>query len=307
VYDAYYGFRTKPFSLAPQEEFLFPSRQHRMAIELLVYALGTRALFTVIVGDIGTGKTTLLRHLFGCEAAAGQVAMIRGMRGSFEDLLRVTCAQLMVDHRGHDKLALQDALINHLERRHAQGDQMVLVIDEAQSLAPEVLEELRLFSNINAGQLSLLQIVLVGQLALRQMLRRPEMNQLAQRVAVDYLLVPLNREQSDAYIRHRLRIAGPVRADLFSDDAVDAIFCASGGVPRVINLLCDMALVYGYADQKPTIDAATVEEMLGDKARDGGWLFQGSTQPTCAPSRAPAAMPPIETDALKLQEESQTP
>ena len=146
----------------------------------------------------------------------------------------------------------------------------MLVIDEAQALAPEVLEELRLFSNVNAGRTMLLQTVLVGQLSLRDTLRRPRLRQLAQRVAVDYLLTPLDKEQTEAYIRHRLGLAGPGREDLFTAEACDAVYTASGGIPRVINLLCDTALAYGYADQKQTIDATTVFEVLADRQREAG-------------------------------------
>ena len=165
---------------------------------------------------------------------------------------------------------MQQALVGYLKRLEALNKRAVLVIDEAQALTADVLEELRLFSNINAGRTMLLQTVLVGQLSLRDTLRRPQLRQLAQRVGVDYLLVPLDKEQTEAYIRHRLRLAGPVREDLFTADACDAIYVASGGIPRVVNLLCDTALAYGFADQKPTIDATTVSEVLADRTREAG-------------------------------------
>lgn len=279
MYEAFYGFRVKPFGLTPQEEFLFLSRQHRMAIELLTYGLRNQAMFCVVTGDIGAGKTTLIRHLFGGRSAGNPVAMITGMNGTFTELLQWILSEFGIEYQGLDKRALQQALVDQLKWVNGRGKRFMLVIDEAQSLPPEVLEELRLFSNINAGSTLLLQTVLVGQLNLRDTLRRQDMRPLAQRVGVDYLLTPLDKEQTHAYIRHRLSVAGPGREDLFTDDACDAVFMASRGVPRIINLFCDTALVYGYADQKPTIDAATVNEMLGDKARDGGWLFQAS-QPT---------------------------
>jgi type II secretory pathway predicted ATPase ExeA len=273
VYEPFYGFKLKPFALLPQEEFMFLSRQHRMALDLLIYALTNRALFCVVSGGIGTGKTTLLRFLLSRHASNTSVGMITGMSGSYEELLQWVLSQFGLDFRGLDRIALQQALVDHLKRQLAQGISTVLVIDEAQALSPEVLEELRLFSNINAGRMMLLQTILVGQPALRDTLRKQQMLQFAQRVAVDYVLTPLDRQQTGAYIRHRLQIAGPVTEDLFSLDACDAIFEASDGIPRIVNLLCDMALVYGYADQKPTIDADIVNEMLEDKARDGGWLF----------------------------------
>ncbi|HEY5308948.1 MAG TPA: AAA family ATPase [Casimicrobiaceae bacterium] len=273
MYEPFYGFKVKPFALLPQEEFMFLSRQHRMALDLLIYALSNRALFCVVSGDIGTGKTTLLRFLLSRHAPNTTVAIITGVNGTFIELLQWMLTEFGLDFRGLDKIGMQQALVNYLRREQARGQSMVLVIDEAQALSPEVLEELRLFSNINAGRATLLQTILVGQPALREVLRRPEMLQFAQRVAVDYLLTPLDKEQTRAYIRHRLGIAGPGQEDLFTPEACDAIFGSSGGIPRIVNLLCDMTLVYGYADQKTTIDADTVKEMLQDKAREGGWLF----------------------------------
>jgi type II secretory pathway predicted ATPase ExeA len=279
MYEAFYGFRVKPFALLPQEEFMFLSRQHRMALDLLVYGLRNQAMFCVVCGDIGTGKTTLMRYLLSRHGPRTQVAMITGVNGTFVELLQWMLTEFGLEHRGLDRIAMQQALIQHFKWADAVNKRVILVIDEAQALAPDVLEELRLFSNINASRTTLLQTVLVGQLGLRDVLRHPDMRQFAQRVAVDYLLAPLDREQTQNYIRHRLELAASGRKDLFTDDACDAIYTASRGIPRIVNLFADTALVYGFADQKPRIDAATVTEMLADKAREGGWLFQ-SSQPT---------------------------
>ena len=285
MYEAFYGFRIKPFGLLPQEEFLFLSRQHRMALDMLVYGLRNEAMFCVVAGDIGTGKTTLMRYLLSRNSPDVSVAMITGMHGTFEELLQWILSGFQLDYRGSDKIGMQHALIDYLRRQEARGKRIGLVIDEAQALSSDVLEELRLFSNINAGRTTLLQTILVGQLGLRDMLRRPEMRQFAQRVGVDYTLTPLDREQTQAYIRHRLQRAHG-RENLFTPEACDAVFAASRGVPRVINLLCDTALVYGYADQKPSIDALTVNEMVADKAREGGWLFQAAQPASVTPIAA---------------------
>ena len=278
MYESFYGFNVRPFALLPQEEFMFLSRQHRMALDLLIYGLSNRALFCVVSGDIGTGKTTLLRYLLRRRGPQISVGMVTGVNGTFLELLQWTLSEFGLDHRGVDEIGMQHLLVEFAKREEACGRRMVLVVDEAQSLAPEVLEELRLFSNVSAGYAPVLQTVLVGQLALRDTLRRREMRQFAQRVGVDYVLTPLDKDQTQAYIRHRLGLAGPGQEDLFTPEACNAIFEASRGIPRIINLLSDTALVYGYADQAETIGATTVNEMLQDKAREGGWLFNRPTR-----------------------------
>jgi len=267
VYERFYGFRVKPFALLPQEEFMFLSRQHRTALALLSYSLHNRAMFCIVCGDIGTGKTTLLRYLLSRHAPHIAVGMITSTTGTFVDLLQWMLLEFGLDYHGLDKIGMQQELVAYFKRLEMLNKRAVLVIDEAQALGAEVLEDLRLFSNVNAGRTMLLQTVLVGQLSLRDTLRRPDMRQLMQRVGVDYQLTPLDKAQTEAYIRHRLRLAGG-REDLFTADACDAVFGGSSGIPRVVNLLCDMALAYGFADQKPTIDGATVSEMLADRARE---------------------------------------
>ncbi len=268
MYEQFYGFKVKPFALLPQEEFMFLSRQHRMALSLLSYNLHNRAMFCVVCGDIGTGKTTLLRYLLSQHEPHIAVGMITSPAGTFLELLQWMMSEFGLDYHGLDKIDMQHELIAYLRRLETSNKRAVLVIDEAQSLPPQVLEELRLFSNVNAGRSMLLQTVLVGQLSLRDTLRRPDMRQLAQRVAVDYQLTPLDRDQTTSYIRHRLRLASGGRDDFFTNEACDLIYEASAGIPRVVNLLCDTALAYGFADQKSVIDAATVSEMLADRARE---------------------------------------
>jgi type II secretory pathway predicted ATPase ExeA len=225
-------------------------------------------MFCVVCGDIGTGKTTLLRYLLRQHEPHIAVGMITSTTGKFDELMRWMLTEFGLDYQGLDKIGMQHELVGYLKRLETLNKRAVLVIDEAQALAPEVLEELRLFSNVNAGRTMLLQTVLVGQLSLRDTLRRADMRQLAQRVAVDYQLSPLDKEQTGAYIRHRLRLAGANREDLFTTDACDAVYNASSGIPRVINLLCDTALAYAFADQKAVVDADTVFEMLADRSRE---------------------------------------
>jgi type II secretory pathway predicted ATPase ExeA len=198
VYEPFYGFKVKPFALLPQEEFMFLSRQHRMALDLLIYGLRNQAMFCVVSGDIGTGKTTLMRYLLSRHGPRVSVGLVTGVSGTFSELMQWMLAEFGLDYRGLDKIGMQQALIDYLKRQEVQGRRVLLVIDEAQTLAAEVLEELRLFSNVNAGRTMLLQTVLVGQLTLRNTLRRSEMRQFAQRVSVECLLARLDKDQTQA-------------------------------------------------------------------------------------------------------------
>src|SRR5262249_2207877 len=224
MYERFYGFKVKPFALLPQEEFMFLSRQHSTALALLTYSLHNRAMFCVVGGDIGTGKTTLLRYLLSRHEAHISVGMITSTTGTFTELLQWILTEFGLDYRGLDKIGMQQALVGYLRRLEVLNKRAVLVIDEAQALAADVLEELRLFSNVNAGRAMLLQTILVGQLQLRDTLRRPEIRQLAQRVAVDYLLTPLDADQTAEYIRHRLALAGPGKDGLFTASACSAVY-----------------------------------------------------------------------------------
>ena len=172
MYESFYGFNVRPFALLPQEEFMFLSRQHRMALDLLVYGLSNRALFCVVTGDIGTGKTTLLRYLLKRRGPQISVGMVTGMSGTFIELLQWILAEFGLEYQGLDKIGMQQLLVEFVKREEARGRRMVLIVDEAQALALDVLEELRLFSNVSAGYAPMLQIVLVGQLSLRDTLRR---------------------------------------------------------------------------------------------------------------------------------------
>jgi type II secretory pathway predicted ATPase ExeA len=270
VYERFYGFSVKPFALLPQEEFMFLSKQHRTALALLTYSLHNRAMFCVVTGDVGTGKTTLLRYLLSQHEPHIAVGMITSTTGSFIELLQCILLEFGLDYRGLDRIGMQQVLVEYLKRLELLNRRAILVVDEAQVLGAGVLEELRLLSNVNAGRAMMLQTVLVGQLTLRDTLHRPDMRQLVQRVAVDYLLDPLDKLQTREYIAHRVRLAGCRVANLFSAEACDAVFTSSGGIPRVINLLCDTALAYGFADHKERIDEATVFEVLSDRVRKAG-------------------------------------
>jgi len=288
MYQNFYGFREKPFSLLPDSGFLYLSGKHRMALTLLEYGLMNQAGFTVISGEIGTGKTTLIRQLLNNLDPQIKVGLISNTHQTFGDLMQWIALAFDLPHAGKDKVQLFHDFMDFIIREYAQGRRTVLIVDEAQNMSAETLEELRMLSNVNADKDQVLQVILVGQKELRETLRRPDLVQFAQRIAVDYHLEPLNEEETSDYIRHRCTVAGG-KTDLFSDQACQAVFEFTAGVPRLINLLCDTALVYGYAEQRERIDAKLVRDVGRDKQKGG--LFPTPQ----APVSQVAATDPVES------------
>ncbi|NHZ69805.1 MAG: AAA family ATPase [Thermotogales bacterium] len=268
MYQKFYGFREKPFSLLPDSGFLYLSGKHRMALTLLEYGLMNQAGFTVISGAIGTGKTTLIRKILNDIDPSIKVGLISNTHQTFGELLQWIALAYDLPHQGRDKVQLYQDFMAFIIQEYAQGRRTVLIVDEAQNMPAETLEELRMLSNVNADKDQVLQIILVGQRELRETLQRPDLVQFAQRIGVDYHLEPLDAEETSDYIRFRCKTAGG-KAELFSDQACQLLHKYSGGVPRLINLLCDTALVYGYAEQRDRVDATLVEEVAQEKLRGG--------------------------------------
>ena len=264
MYENFYGFHSKPFSLLPDPEFLYPSKKHHMALTLLEYGLMNQASFSVITGDIGTGKTTLIRKLLNQMERDVVVGMITNTHPSFGELLQWVLLAFNLESSGKDKVDMYKTFMDFLIDQYAANRRTVLIIDEAQNLGPQALEELRMLSNVNSEKDQVLQVILAGQPGLRDNLRDPNLEQFAQRVSVDYNLEPLNVDEMREYIRHRLRIAGGDDA-LFDEAACDAVQHYSGGIPRLANLLCDTALVYGYAEQTRCITRQLIEDVARDK------------------------------------------
>jgi general secretion pathway protein A len=275
VYEAFYGLREKPFSILPDPGFLYLSPKHSMALALLEYGLMNQAGFNVITGEIGTGKTTLIRHLLGQLRSDVTVGLISNTHRSFGELLQWILFAFNLEGRGKEKVDMFHEFVDFLIKQYSENRRTVLIIDEAQNMTRDTLEELRMLSNVNADKHQILQVILVGQAELRDTLRRPDMEQFAQRIAVDYHLEPLTAEETQAYVRHRWVVAGGTDPLVFDDDACAALYRHSRGVPRLINLLCDTALVYGFADQRHRVDAQLVHEVARDKQKGGIFPSEG--------------------------------
>jgi type II secretory pathway predicted ATPase ExeA/uncharacterized protein YkwD len=267
MYESFYGLKTKPFSLLPDPDFLYLGKKHRIALTLLEYALMNNAGFCVITGEIGAGKTTLLRSLLATIADDIKVGMITNTHQSFGELLDWVLSAYGIHQPGLSKVEMHQRLVDFLLEQYANNKTTLLIVDEAQNMPVATLEELRMLSNINSEKDLVLQVILSGQPDLKDTLRRPELKQFAQRISVDYHLDALTSDETCHYIQHRLVTAG-AGDDIFTPQACHLIHQYSGGVPRLINLLCDTALVYGFADQKKTVDVDLVEEMINERMQN---------------------------------------
>ncbi len=270
MYEKFYGLSEKPFSLLPDPEYLYLSRHHQRALTLLEYGILNQAGFCVISGKAGAGKTTLIRYLLNRFEEDTTIGLLSNTHESFEELLAWILMSFDLPHQGKTKTELYQSFVDFLIEQYAQKRHTVLIIDEAQNMSPATLEELRMLSNINADKDQLLQMILMGQPGLLKNLQRPELRQFAQRIAVDYKLEAMNKDETCTYIRHRLKIAGR-EADIFDEGACKAIYYHSRGLPRLINLLCDTALVYGYAENAQVIDKRIINDVV--KERDSNTIL----------------------------------
>lgn len=264
LYNDHFGFDERPFSLSPDPDFLFWSKAHKRALSVLEYGLVTRAPLTVVTGEVGTGKTTLIQQLLRSiedDVTTGLISNARGNRG---DLLRWVLGAFDVEApMGLDYVALFQLFQEFVVSEYAENRHVALIVDEAQNLGTDTLEELRMLTNINSGKDELLQIILVGQPELRDLIRKPEMRQFVQRVSATYHIEPMSLDTAFEYVAHRLKHAGGTGEE-FTIEAIRHIHEEAEGIPRVINKLCDMALVYASSGDEKKVDLITIKELTDD-------------------------------------------
>jgi general secretion pathway protein A len=261
MYQTYFGLVAAPFSIAPDPRDLYMSHRHQEALATLLYGLGSDGGFVLLTGEVGAGKTTICRCVLEQLPEACDVAYLFNPKLTVTELLSTVCDEFGVAYpEGTTSIKLFVDLINkYLLAAHAEGRRAVLIIDEAQNLSVEVLEQVRLLTNLETNERKLLQILLLGQPELVTMLARPELRQLAQRIVARYHLMPLDKAEVAAYVKHRLEVAGAHRA-LFPDTLWGQLYQLSGGVPRVINVLCDRALLGAFVQRKPVVDRETLDQ-----------------------------------------------
>ena len=284
MYEAFYGMKERPFALLPDPSFLYLSPGHKSALTLLRYSILNRQGFTVISGEVGAGKTTLVNQILSEVDEDHTVGLINFTHNTFGELAEWIMMAYGLPYKDKSQAELYDDFVKFLIKEYAAKRPVVLIIDEAQNMGVRGLEEVRMLSNVNAQKDYLLQLILVGQPELRELIQRPELRQLAQRVSVAYHLGRLTPQETLVYILHRLKVAG-ARRDLFTAHAIRLLIAASKGVPRVVNTLCDLALVYGFSESKERVDIEIARSVLKDRQRMG----LGATQPDKSPQKLAAS------------------
>ena len=268
MYEEFFGLKEKPFSLSPDPSYLYLGENHRMAMTMLEYGIENHAGFTLISGEVGCGKTTLIRYLLNRLDERYEVGLISNTHPSFGELIDLVLHSYDLDYSNKSNIEKYHTLESFLIDQYAIGKTTLLIVDEAQNLSTRMLEELRIISNINADKDQVLQVILSGQPEVRDILRLPHLRQFAQRVSSDFHLEPLTLEQLSKYIKHRLEVSGVTR-EIFTKKATRMIFNFSQGVPRIANTFCEISLVYAFADRLNVVDWKTVMRVAIDKKNKG--------------------------------------
>jgi general secretion pathway protein A len=271
MYESFYGLREKPFNLLPDPDYLYMSSGHENIFTHLEYAIAENKGFVVITGEVGSGKTTLINYLISKSLSGVEVGLINNTYIAPNQVIKSICREFEIGSEGLDRDEMLDRFQDFLIEKYAMSKRVILIFDEAQNLSIKTLEEIRMLSNLEAEKHHLIQIILSGQPELRGKLRDVRLKQFVQRITVYCHLSGLSPSEVDKYIKYRLTVGGAKDSDIFVNDAIGLIASYSKGIPRVINLLCDAALVYGYADNKHEITRSVVEEVI--RERTNGEIF----------------------------------
>ncbi|MBJ6727084.1 XrtA/PEP-CTERM system-associated ATPase [Geomesophilobacter sediminis] len=298
MYEAFFNLKMKPFELLPNPEFLFMSRSHKRILSYLDYGISERIGFILLTGEVGSGKTTVIRNLINRHLEKIILSKVFNTRVDSTQLIAMINDDFGLPIKDLDKISLLRSLNSFLIQQFRIGRKPVLIIDEAQNLTPELLEEVRMLSNLETDNAKLLQIILVGQPELRQTLALPQLIQLRQRISINCHIDPLSRGETGEYIQHRLEVAGNRNAVHFRDEGVDVIFNSSRGIPRLINILCDFLLLSAYAEGTKVVGRGMVEDIVTDLNFEKH--FWGNNDPNLPTNEAEVAVRTGNTDLDKI-------
>jgi len=305
MYRSFFNLTCKPFDLNPNPAFMFLSRTHKKALTYLDYGIRERAGFVLLTGEVGCGKTTIIRDLISKHLDRVVLAKVFNTKVSSEQLLSMINDDFGLAVQGKDKIELLRDLNHFLVDQYAKGNQPLLIIDEAQNLTLETLEEIRMLSNLEASDSKLLQIILVGQPELRSLLAKPELRQLRQRISIQCNLQPLNRQEVEDYILHRLQVAGNREALHFEPKALDLIFMYCSGIPRLVNIICDFILLAAFAEEVHEVDEEMIYDIVGDLDFDSHyWAQEPAEGGDAADTVSPGATRPAPSRPAPLWSES---
>ena len=269
MYEAFYGLKEKAFNLNPDPEYFYMSREHEDAYRHFEYAISESKGFAVITGEVGSGKTTLINYLLYKLELDIHIGLITNTNIPASQFLKAICREFEIDVDVREKVDIMEIFQDFLLERFAQNERVLLIIDEAQNISIEAMEEIRMLSNLEAEKSHLIQIILIGQPELKYKLQRNDLKQFAQRVSTHYHINGLNKDEVNNYIRHRLKVGEAENLDIFKEDAIELIYQHSRGIPRIINVICDTALVYGYADGVQIIDKSLIETVIKEREESG--------------------------------------
>lgn len=278
MYESFFNLTRKPFDLLPDPDFLFMSRSHKKALSYLDYGIRERAGFILLSGEVGSGKTTIIRNLIKKHLGNVVLSKIFNTRINSEQLIAMINDDFGLPVQDKNKITMLRDLNTFLIEQYMKGNRPVLIIDEAQNLSQDILEEIRMLSNLETDSAKLLQIILVGQPELRKTLASPELIQLRQRISINCHIQPLTQLETELYIMHRMEKAGGRNAVSFSPETMTIIYTYSRGIPRLINIICDFILLAAFAEETTIIDVALVKDIIGDLDFDNHF-WGGETTP----------------------------
>jgi general secretion pathway protein A len=301
MYESFYGFKEKPFDLHPDPDYLYMSRVHENTYVHLEYAILENKGFVVVTGEIGSGKTTLLNYLLNQIGGNFQVGLVNNTNILPSEFLKMVCKEFELDPKTSDKAELIDIFSGFLIEQFAAGERVVLIVDEAQNLTNDTMEEIRMLSNIETEKHHLIQIILVGQPELRFKLQQSNLKQFAQRVTVQCHLKGLEKDEVKEYIKHRLEVGGGERFDIFDLETIEKISDYSRGIPRLINILCDSALVYGFADGLETISTAILDNVYEELKALGTFTDYDAKPSANPPAPKSSSVVSVALDDARIQ------